>query len=106
MVTCDNDVFDNWMKIMEMYVAGQLPNTRGNIEPFVEKKITKGKNKIGLVKQAPGTVNLCATLFRCIEGLDPDQVRGLQAEIMAKKVLIKKGKGVEDKIDMDDACKK
>lgn len=61
--------------------------------------------KGGQLQQAPGTMTLGPTMFRCIAGLQPNEVRTLQEKFHAENVLLKKGKKVEGLNDMEEKAK-
>jgi len=105
MITCCDDIFEKWLDIIKKYVGGHLPNTRGDVIPLEEGN-SKGNLKVGQIKQAPNTVQLNTTLFRCFLGLGPEEVRQIQAQILDGKVWVKCAKDVPYHVDMEEACRK
>lgn len=103
LLLCDEDVWKNWVKIMKQYARGLLPNTKGEI-------IDEGSNenpkfltmKGGQIRQAPGTLMLASTLFKCILGLERSEVLELQNAILDKTILLNKGKHTPHRMDMDE----
>ena len=104
LLLCEDKLWKNWGYIMDQYAKGGLPNTKGDI---VAPTITEQKKKLptlkgGKIQQAPGTLALGPTLFRCIIGLELGEVLILQEAIMNKDILLKKGKQTKDKVDMEE----
>lgn len=103
LLLCDDDVWQNWVKIMRLYAKGLLPNTKGETP-------TKGLDqnprlptlKSGQIQQAPGTVQLGPTLFRCILGLQKSEVLDIQTSLLDKRILLKKGNQTHQRMDMEE----
>jgi hypothetical protein len=87
------------------YAHGHLPNTKGNVKNLGGMGGRKTTLKGGQLQQAPGTMTLGPTMFRCIAGLQPNEVRTLQEKFHAENVLLKKGKKVEGLNDMEEKAK-
>ena len=105
MITCDDDVFSTWLEIIQKYVEGRLPNTRGEVvQP--EDIGNHAKAKVEQIKQAPNTLQLNTTFLCCLLGLEPHEVRKLQRIVLDGNVWMRCGKDVPHHIDLDEACKK
>ena len=104
LLLCEDTIWKNWVSIMDLYVRGGLPNTKGvtSAPTEAEQKSIVPKLKHGKIQQAAGTVELGPTLFRCIEGLELFEVLNLQQHILDKSILLKKGKHTKDMIDMEE----
>ena len=100
---CDDEIWKNWVKIMTQYARGLLPNTKG--ETIQEGSSENPKFLImkgGQICQAPRTIMLAPTLFRCIARLDQSEVLELQSAILDRTILIKKGKHFFERVDMEE----
>lgn len=106
LILCDDDIFKDWQLIMNRYAKGSLPNTKGEVTNFNYGLAKKTTLKGGQLQQAPGTVTLGPTIFRCIAGLLPDEVRILQKDILKGRIVLKKGKKAVDLVDMEEMTKK
>lgn len=103
LLLCEDDVWQNWVNIMRQYARGQLPNTKGETQsdtPNQSSKIPTMKG--GKIQQAPGTVTLGPTLFRCISGLEKIEVLSLQKAILDRSILLKKSKTTLQRVDMEE----
>lgn len=104
LLLCEENLWLNWVKIMRQYARGQLPNTKGEIQ---SESTNEQSSKIpvlkgGRIQQAPRTVTLGPTLFRCIAGLEDNEVITLQKAILDGSVLLKKSKHTTHKVDMEE----
>ncbi len=103
LLLCSDDVWQNWVKIMRQYARGQLPNTKGETQVDTATQSSKVPTmKGGKIQQAPGTITLGPTLFRCISGLEKSEVLSLQHAILDKSVLLKKSKHTLQRVDMEE----
>ena len=104
LLLCEDTIWKNWVSIMDTYARGGLPNTKGIIvaPTLAEQKGSVLKLKHGKIQQAAGTVMLGPTLFRCIAGLEREEVLSLQAGLLNKSILLKKSKHTKDMIDMEE----
>ena len=71
MVACPDDLFKNWCTIIEAVENGKLEGKKPN-----------------------------PTHFRCLCGLEFDEVRSIQDKLKEGKILLSKSAGEQDKIDM------
>ena len=85
---------------MRKYARGKLPNTKG--ETLDDQKKMLPVLKGGKIQQATGTVTLGPTVFRCISGLEPEEVLTLQKCLLDKTIILKKGKHTKDMVDMEE----
>lgn len=104
LLLCEDNIWKNWVFIMDQYARGGLPNTKGDV---IAPSIAEQKSRIpmfkgGKIQQAPGTVMLGPTLFRCISGLEPAEVLTLQTSLIDKSILLKKGKQTKNMVDMEE----
>ena len=104
LLLCEDIIWSNWVLIMDTYGRGGLPNTKGEtIAPTIaEQKKRIPIFKKGKIQQAPGTVALGPTLFRCIAGLESTEVLSLQTALLDKTIILKKGKHTKDMVDMEE----
>ena len=103
LLLCDDEVWKNWVTIMKQYARGLLPNMKGETLDEGSKENPKFLTmKGGQIQQAPGTVTLASTLFRCISGLERSDVLELQNAILNKTILLKKGKHIPHRMDMEE----
>ncbi|KAH7436354.1 hypothetical protein KP509_05G015800 [Ceratopteris richardii] len=95
---------------MRLYSQGALLNTKGEVsnnkrdstKDVISTSAKMVAMKGGQLKQAPGTVILGPTLFRCIAGLDNKEILELQKAILEKKILLKKAKSLKHMVDMEE----
>lgn len=105
LLLCDNDVWQNWVKIMRLYARGLLPNTKGETKSEgLDQNPKLPTLKSGQIQQAPGTVTLGPTLFRCISSLQRSEVLDIQTALLDKRILLKKGKQTHQREDMEECA--
>ncbi len=103
LLLCDDDVWQNWVMIMRLYERGLLPNTKGETQTEgLDQNLKLPTLKSGQIQQAPGTVTLGPTLFRCILGLQKSEVLEIQTSLLEKIILLKKGKQTHQRMDMEE----
>lgn len=103
LLLCEDTVWKNWVSIMDTYARGGLPNTKGDLlasSTTAEQWLPKLKD--GKIQQAPGTVMLGPTIFRCIAGLEVSEVLSLQEALLNKVIILKKGKHTKNWTDMEE----
>lgn len=89
---------------MDMYARGGLPNTKGDISAPISasRRDRLPTFKRRRIQQAPGTVTLGPTVFRCIAGLEEAEVLSLQESLLNKTIILRKRKHTKDMIDMEE----
>ncbi|MCO5569843.1 hypothetical protein L7F22_023557 [Adiantum nelumboides] len=88
LLLCKDEIWSNWELIMDTYSQGGLPNTKGEIlaPTIAEQKSRIPTFRRGKIQQAPGTVVLGPTLFRCIAGLESEEVNINEEEEAHKEI--------------------